>query len=701
MKLSREALTVLATEEIIFSSARDALDRLAMLVGPIFISFDKDRQITAVDIKEIISDNFGLDIPKEVCDALMFRLADHDFLEKRKVGNGNIFLGIGDHTIGHNGSVVDHLLRDFRLFVSDKKLLPEITDEEILQLFMERIFSLDETFTYGELASELSDPAGSHASQQWKYNLISDYVVGKSEADGSLPPLLTKLSELCLLRSVINNMTSQRGLKIQQSKLVAVFDAPLALFAIGASGRQQKKSITSTLHTAKMLGISATVYPISIDEMKRVIKGTLHNDHRNRRGLTAATIRRGEILEPIVADMGSHPEKYLKNEKLSILQRSMGTYPNEVHFYTDESYEEFSVTASRWSNTVAGEYHDAECLAVTMRARKGKHERNIFENSHVFVTSNWAFAEAAREQCLRLHHINETVCPPVVHINTFAASVWVAAGFDTNQKIPERKLLAACERALSRHENVLTKTTGLLHQLDIADEATLELLLQDRACVDAIVSQTGNDPSLINEQNVPLLLEKAKEAIVAEMNAKSSTRAKEIEAEKNEKLAALRLETEQEIEALRTSAERQKLDRDSEISALKKTLVDIKKQVDSREEGRRYRIQRRINVLNEEISNKSWKIVEIVELFFSTAASILMATKGSVNLGITLLVLSLIFVTMSRLEIWLPGKLKKMIIRWHATQNLKRSFSEEELQRWEISMDSHLVVTSARAIRPA
>jgi hypothetical protein len=481
-------------------------------------------------------------------------------------------------------------------------------------------------------------------------------------------------------------MGTQKKLS-SRSSLKAILDAPLGLFAIGASGKQQQKSVQSTLETAKSLGVQISLLPTSILEMKRVLNGTLSREHSERTGLTAGAIRRGELLENIASDMRANPEKYAKKEGITVLTRTLDTFPQEQHYFTDQEYNDFSVTASTWSNNEAGEFHDAECLTITVRARGGKHDRNVFLNKYVFLTNNWRFVTSARRACLESFKINESSCPPVMHFDTFAANVWISGGFEKDDNIPSRTLLAACERALSGHQSVLSKTSNLIKKLQLTDDATLDLFLEDRDCVDAIVSQVGYDPSLINEENVSVLVDVAKAEIAKDVATKASAEKKALEEDFAQRMDATVEESHMALATMRDEMESFRSEVDATLQIREERILELERQQERELVDRRNAIRDRVANLNKRTNRKGWGLIEWFETVFFVGASVTMGFKGGLIFGIAASVFGLVFMTMSHFEVWLPSRLKKGFIKRYSEAQIRKEFSQREREEWGIVLN--------------
>lgn len=669
---------MLSAEQAVFPDAEDALDRLAYLVGPLLLPLSVESRITSQILSEIIEDNFGLKLPTEVSQTLLFRLAKRDFVTQTHVENSSIFYGVGAEKV-ENTTAIEDLIKDFRIFVVDRALLPKISDEDLLELFMQLVFELD------EVSGAVSDTKKTtKETEKWKKALISDYVLAKSDGDGHLPPLLTKLAELCLLRSVVTNLTGQK-VRTANSKMIVLLDAPLALYAIGASGKKQQASVEATLAEARNIGIRTCILPISFNEMTRVLKGVLDTPHIDRRGPTAAAIRAQEVSETIAENIKDDPEKYTKIAEISTLPRTLNLYPSEVDFFDEYRYQEFSAIALRWSKTDNAAKHDAEALTIVMRARKKKHERNLFYNSYVFVTRNWTFANSAKKYCLDVYAINENVTPPVIDFSFFSASIWVASGFPSAARLPEKTLLAACEKTLNGQSGVIAKAAKLFQEFNLTDEKHLQAYLQDRDCIGAIVKETYNDPSLIDENNITVLFEKVKIAAAGEvlkrakaekteLEQKFSAEREGIQAANEQKISIVEDESRQEREKLEGSIKR----KDESISLLKDTF-------EQRDYQRRISIVSRVERLNKTIQKRN--LIDFLEFSFFTLSSLLVCFQISLKWGIGAFVVGYAFVTFSYFERWYPYRIKKKILCRHSMNKLRKEFSNFEISEWRITLN--------------
>jgi hypothetical protein len=383
--------------------------------------------------------------------------------------------------------------------------------------------------------------------------------------------------------------------------MIALLDAPLALFAVGVSGKKQQASVEATLAEARKIGIKTCILPISFKEMTRVLKGVLDTPHVDRRGPTAAAIRAQEVSETIAENIRDDPEKYTKIAKIMTLPRTLKSYPSEIEFFGEGRHQDFSAIASRWSKTDDAAKHDAEALTVVMRARKNTHERNLFYNSFTFVTGNWIFANSAKKYCLEEYAINENVTPPVVDFNFFSASVWVASGFPSAARLPERTLLAACERTLGGQSGVVARAAKLFEDFRLADDMHLQAYLQDRDCIGAIVKETYNDPSLIDENNIAELFEKVKIAAAGEVLKKAKAEKTELKQKFGAEREEIQATNEKRIAAIdeRNRQERQELV--GSIEQLDKTVSQLKDTSNQREIQRQNSIASRVQGLNDTI----------------------------------------------------------------------------------------------------
>ena len=151
-------------------------------------------------LQSILECELGWIVEQDVAESLLFQMESRHFVKKHEHDDGVSFLVSSEGNKTESGDTISELVVDFRGFVKDKSLLPKLSDEEIVDLFMSKIFEIIDASPTDEIGA-----AAEETADGWKVALVSDYVLRRTQENGSLPPLLKRLAELCLLREVVEN----------------------------------------------------------------------------------------------------------------------------------------------------------------------------------------------------------------------------------------------------------------------------------------------------------------------------------------------------------------------------------------------------------------------------------------------------------------------------------------------------------------
>jgi hypothetical protein len=708
MKLTKQALFTLAAEEVLFGAGHDALDRVCALVLP-FLKSRHGEAIVPSSVQHILKQQYALAISADVGHVILGRLAKRALIDSERI-DGEVVYASKPTTreeIPQNRSSVDEVLEAFQKFALDRPAIPKLDEDELLQLLREHLFKLDSVVLGATDVAEAREPA-------WKFGLVSDFVVSVMEPDGSLPPLLKRLSELNLISHAIKQLGNSRERRTSSDAIV-ILDSPLALQLIGASGSLQRNNVLALTSAGRSLGVRFSVLQDSLSEMSRVLDAVLFEDHRNRQGPTASALRRNEVSETIVRDMQRDPRKYLRSKSVSILPYTINTHPEIHSYFPHPLYREFCGYAGRWAMRTEAQDHDAGALAITQRLRKGVAESSVFSAKYSFVTTNWTFRNEAQRFCEEKHLTNSASLPPIIHITDFAASVWLAAGFEQDGKIPERTLLATCERVLASGLKPIANISDAIKGFMEIDDDQLELLIRDRDAISTITSLIAGDPTLINSTNVLDIVRRAKEAVAREISDEKNQLIDAHRAE-NEKLEALlsqqsidfesriahsRIEAQTEVqEVLGKFSELQEATKRAEAltrEELTSREVRIKQLEDVITEERRREIQGVRNRISEFEHQYLTKVSGQATLFFlllPTFASILTAYSATLFGGVALLFLTIVLGILGHFRI---GPVHRFSMWWRkraADKGLRQEFSGAEIQQWKLELNDKCEVVS-------
>lgn len=300
--------------------------------------------------------------------------------------------------------------------------------------------------------------------------------------------------------------------------------------------------------------------------------------------------------------------------------------------------------------------------------------------------------------------------PPVVHFSDFASSVWLAVGLESNDRIPERALLATCEKVLSSGLRPVVRLRDKISELVNIESEQLELLVRDRDAISYLTSQVANDPGLLNSSNIVEILRKAKQSVAHEVASEKDQIIDLVEAEKEElliEIEQLKVEHEKQAVALReqmvrdADAMRQAFDRlvrDTEESK-REILVQVAHRDDEirRMEAERVREEQRArNGIEQRIrkfeSDYLGRVDTHSNLFFIVVpiiGGIMTVFPVTLWSGIAVLSLSALLAIMGFLFDRGPVKWFKLAYRRRvAEQALRIEFSGAEIHEWGLVLDS-------------
>lgn len=657
-----------------------------MLVGPL-LNVHSEKVITPNILQEILEDDLSWRVPLPVAESLLMQLAKRKYVEREDLEGEAAFFVTKPAELQLSKNTIEQLIVDFRNFVEDKSLLPRLSDDEIIELFVARIFDIiDAPSTENESAE------ADNLQDRWKSALVSDYVLRKTEKHGALPPLMKKLAELCMLREVVENYVNRKD-SADRSALRVFLDSPVALSLIGASGATVRASSKALVENALSIGVRFFVLPPTIDEMRRNLSAVINTNPRDRHGGTGSALRRGDVKELTVRDMQADPEKYLRRDQVEVLNKTLEMFPNEHRFFPREAVDEFEAKVI-WVDKLAAIEHDADLLAITVRSRAGSNQRNTLRNRYSAVTENDSFVRAARDFCLERFYINESHSPPLINLRNFSASVWLAVGFDKGEDIPSSLLLRNCERMLSHNRQVFEKATALLDDFSKNSDEDLALLLQDRNCVDTLIGETYNNARFLNNTDVAYLAEKIRKSVAADVRAEERARAEIIREEAGkeaERLAQEAVEASAAYEAklselqstvisLQENTQAALRDRDVQLESLSQKVAREK-------ELERAGVADRVDALNGRFRERL-KFFEYFEAFFGVVASALLAfsqVPWALWVGLFVLIGTFFFGVLAYNEIGPPGRIKRAVRQAYLARLSRSEFSEFERQRWGIS----------------
>jgi len=334
---------------------------------------------------------------------------------------------------------------------------------------------------------------------------------------------------------------------VRKTDLIVYLDAPVAMDLLDVSGKKARENISAILDRLKEIGGSVRIFQISVEEIKTNLHSMFSRPPAQRTGPTATAIRRREVLESFAREICARPEAALKRIGVDIIDRRLDQYPNEHKYFAEGAYRDlYSVV--NWHLEDAPRHHDALVTTVVMRFRKGLDSSDLFETSHVLVTKNGILPKAIRRACVENGTLPARAIGPAIHQRELATAVWLRAGFGSeSNELPERYLLASCERVLQLRPDVVDKVRSEAAKLGDHSAEQLDMLLTIDRSTQVLMDKTLNTSRVVTADNFDAILTEMKRSLIAENIATAKAEVEAIrKAAKGEKAALQRQVAERE-----------------------------------------------------------------------------------------------------------------------------------------------------------
>jgi hypothetical protein len=382
------------------------------------------------------------------------------------------------------------------------------------QKIRERIqgYEVDE---FGVMVPKLTSSTGpaNTLDGQTSY-LCARFVKHLADSGDALFPQLCRLAEVGLLTEVVQDFSKPVD-PAARANLLLYVDSPLALDALGMSGKAAKNSILPVLDGLRSVGAKVGVLRDSIEEMRTALDTLLRTPHSERTGPTADALRRREVTQRDIITVLNGPEAALRAIGVEVVERTLSMYPNEHKYFTGSDFEKLKARYS-WQNNYAAQEHDAVLVTIVMR-RRGDHRSNDFLTcKHLAVSRNGAVIADAEQYCRENGMVARGQVPPVIHSRQLATMAWLRTGLRSNADVPKSTLLAACQRVLTLSPGLLKAAVRKAHELSGKSEEELRLcLVMDRSTM-VLMDRTLGDTRILAEQQMEEIIDAMKKAVAAE-----------------------------------------------------------------------------------------------------------------------------------------------------------------------------------------
>lgn len=564
MALSSKAVTVFATLEALRDNQPDIRYPLATLFEPDLAKFNGgvfDPQALSNEINQ----QYHLGITADVLEGFAPIFTQRGWLEKvvdSERGVGYLVqcppASQVPKELDDFNNAAQQIAEEYREFIRTLSPLSQVdrTDAELIDSLVDWLMLLDRSgenaiqnatthYKIGKkLVLSVADAQEGGAPSEDTF-LAARYVEHLFSTNSSHVPFLIELSEVGLVTEVVRDFQRPSS-HIEKTNLAIYLDAPVAMDYLGLSGKPQQESVALMLDGLKQAGGSLRIFRESVTELQTSLHALLARSSPERTGPTADALRRREVFEPFVREVGAHPDKYLAAQGVGVIDETLEMYPNQHKFFTRDAYEHL-YSQIGWVKEDAARHHDALIATLAFRKRTGHRTSDLFEARHVVVTRNPSFPNLARRIAKQHQFINDTHVGPVIHSRQLATAIWLRLGSRKKADIPRSYILSACRRVLTLRKNIVEKVNEFKATLSPDQAEQLEILMTSDRSTQVLMDRTLGSSNVIDAKSMPTLLEEMKKAQIAEYAAERDAELAAVSREAAQREAALTQRVEEEV----------------------------------------------------------------------------------------------------------------------------------------------------------
>lgn len=470
-------------------------------------------------------------------------------------------------------------------------------------------------------------------------------------------PDLCRIASIGLLTEVVQDFRKPTT-AVKQSDLAIYLDAPVALDALGLSGKAAFENINPILDNLRKIGCQIRIFRASVREIERVLRVMLDYHPVDRTGATANAMRRGEVHERFAADIRDHAATRLRERGIGVVEQDLEQFPNShVHFSSALNRELFS--AIHWHLDPVPREHDFEVLTLVMRKRGYTRTPDVFQVKHLFVTKNAFLSQISRRFCLDHKLTEDDGVPPAIHQRQLATLTWLRTGLGMTEEVPKRYLLAACERVLELRKGMVERARHSVANLSQEQQEQLELLLTQDRSVQVMMDKTLGSSGVVDDGSMPALLEVMRQSLVTEIDKRAKS----------------------DIAEARRSARRELAAADHARRAAESYVSQVERALATSSADDRQMILGAADSINKRIWWFRLSLNCAVSLFLILLAALPLLSELLIGVKMLLLAAAGVFgAAMAALQLWDKKTRLGRLVQWYSRRALTRVITERRLQ---------------------
>ena len=513
--MSTETLTSLAMLKVHVDQGQDYLDYLRPFILQSLIVHKPDP-VTDVAVRDLISRDFGLEIPERAVQIVLRRLS-RQYSIQAEHGVYRINGNLPDPRITYRKAAA---IRHIRAVLAGLKKFSKTTSKPIVDddEAVTAICAFLLQFNIPCIRAYLRGTAipylpGSHNAE---IVLVGKYVLDlqdkNPEGFNSFLVVVTghMLANALLCPDLTNAPKSYKNVTFYM-------DTPLLVRQLGLEGKSRQKAVKSLIDVLYSLGATVATFTHLRGELDSVIKGAArHVEHQSGRGAIVAESRRSGTTKSDLIILAGQVDDKLEDARIKVVS-------------TPQYIEKLQIDEAQFENVLDDEIsyfnprareNDINSVRSIYVLRGNTSAQTVERTKATLVTSNAGFASAAFQYGQRYEASREV--SSVITDFSLANMAWLKAPLGA-PAVPAAELLALSYAALEPSKELFERYLREIEKLEDQGKITArdhQLLRSSQLASEELMNLTLGEEDALGEQTITETLRRVTEEIRKEENEK-------------------------------------------------------------------------------------------------------------------------------------------------------------------------------------
>ena len=428
---------------------KDYVDNLANFVLHVLNKHRPDP-VTEEETSRLLSDDFGLNVPRKGAQMVLRRLTKRGVLKKQ---HGVFFLTDQLPSIDLSEkcrqvqSQIETVCESLSRYALSKhnQDWDEVTAIDAILAFFEH-FGVDYLKAYVFRTALPSIPKTDKTEHFITASFIRHHHDERSD-------LFENIILLLKGHMLANALVCPDLESIQKNfrRVKFYFDTPLILSLLGLQGKEEKEAVGELISLLHNLKGTLAIFEHTLDEVIGVIEAAEKNlDDPKADGVVIREIRKTGRKKTDLIILRENIESHLNAKAIALKKMPMYEFKYQIEELALEKSLEKKI---KYRNPKARD-HDVNCIRSIYVLRGGETPRRLEDCIAVFVTSNSALSRAAYE--IGKNHNSTKEVSSAITDYSLANVAWLKAPLGAPE-LPKKELLARCYAAMEPENDLWSK----------------------------------------------------------------------------------------------------------------------------------------------------------------------------------------------------------------------------------------------------